>query len=148
VTPQQIRAQLHSSAGRSSKVIRDRAGIETVVDVDGVGTFVLQVGDGGGYSLRAYPEGGEDTSRDLLAVGVLRADGIVAIRPEEASATSAAHEDAERSEGRMPVVFEDAWARYMIAEQRALVARAEGILARALTKAFSEESREELDSIA
>jgi hypothetical protein len=45
--------------------------------------LVLDVNTGGGYSLRAYPEDNEDSSRDLLAVGVVRADEIVAIRPEE-----------------------------------------------------------------
>jgi hypothetical protein len=39
-----------------------------------------------GYSLRAYPEDGEDPNRDLLAVGVMRADRIVAINPEALSA--------------------------------------------------------------
>jgi hypothetical protein len=78
----QLRAQLRSSSGRRSKVIKDRVGIETVVEVSGVGRLVLEVDSGGGYSLRGYPEGGEDPSRDLLAVGVVRADGIVAIRPE------------------------------------------------------------------
>jgi hypothetical protein len=77
-----VRAQLHSSSGRSSKIIRDHTQIETVVEVEGVGRLVLDVDSAGGYSLRAYPEGKEDPSRDLLAVGVLKADGIVAIRPE------------------------------------------------------------------
>ena len=40
---------------------------------------------------------------------------------------------------------EAAWERYMLAEQRALLARAEGILARALVEALPEEPREELD---
>jgi hypothetical protein len=48
--------------------------------------LVLDVDSKGGYSLRAYPEGSEDPSRDLLAVGVVRANGIVAIHPEELSA--------------------------------------------------------------
>jgi hypothetical protein len=77
-----VRAQLHSSSGRSSKILRDHTQIETVVEVDGVGRLVLDVDSTGGYSLRAYPEGSEDPSRDLLAVGVLKADGIVVIRPE------------------------------------------------------------------
>ena len=77
-----VKAQLHSSSGRSSKILRDHTQIETVVEVDGVGRLVLDVDNAGGYSLRAYPEGSEDPSRDLLAVGVLKADGIVAIRPE------------------------------------------------------------------
>ena len=81
-----VTAQLHSSSGRSSKILRDHTHIETVVEVAGVGRLVLDVDSGGGYSLRAYPEGSEDPSRDLLAVGVVKADGIVAIRPEGLSA--------------------------------------------------------------
>ena len=81
-----LRAQLHSSSGRSSKLIRDHTQIETVVEVEGVGRLVLDVDSKGGYSLRAYPEDSEDPSRDLLAVGVVRADGIVAIQAEELSA--------------------------------------------------------------
>jgi hypothetical protein len=77
-----LRAQLHSSSGRSSKIIKDHTQIETVVEVDGVGRLVLDVDNAGGYSLRAYPEDSEDPSRDLIAVGVVQADGIVAIRPE------------------------------------------------------------------
>jgi hypothetical protein len=57
-----------------------------VVDLEGVGRLVLGVEGAGGYSLRAYPEDGEEPGRDLLAVGVLRADRIVAIRPEALSA--------------------------------------------------------------
>jgi hypothetical protein len=81
-----VRAQLHSSAGRSSKIIRDHTQIETIVEVEGVGRLVLEVDSAGGYSLRAYPEGSEDPSRDLLAVGVVQADGIVSIHPEGLSA--------------------------------------------------------------
>ena len=81
-----LRAQLHSSSARSSKIIRDHTRIETVVEVEGLGRLVLDVDSAGGYSLRAYPEGSEDPSRDLLAVGVLKADGIVAIHPEGLSA--------------------------------------------------------------
>jgi hypothetical protein len=76
-----VTAQLRSSSGRSSKVIKDRAQVGAVVEVAGVGTFILDVNSGGGYSLRAYPEGGEDLGKDLLAVGVVRADGIVALNP-------------------------------------------------------------------
>jgi hypothetical protein len=57
------------------------------------------------------------------------------------------HED-ERAQIRVSRNFEQAWARYMLAEQRALVARAEGILAKALAKTLPEDSREELDRIA
>jgi hypothetical protein len=85
-----MRAQLHSSSGRSSKIIRDHTQIETVVEVEGRGRLVLDVDSRGGYSLRAYPEGKEDPSRDLLAVGVVQADGIVAIHPEGLSAAEGA----------------------------------------------------------
>lgn len=81
-----VRAQLHSSSARSSKILKDQTQIETVVEVEGVGRLVLDVNSKGGYSLRAYPEDSEDPSRDLLAVGVVRADGIVAVHPEELSA--------------------------------------------------------------
>jgi hypothetical protein len=81
-----VRAQLHSSSARSSKILKDHTHIETVVEVDGVGRLVLDVDSAGGYSLRAYSEGSEDPSRDLLAVGVVHADGIVAILPEAFSA--------------------------------------------------------------
>jgi hypothetical protein len=80
-----LRAQLHSSSARSSKIIKDHTRIETVVEVEGEGRLVLDVDSKGGYSLRAYPEDSEDPSRDLLAVGVLKADGIVAIHPQELS---------------------------------------------------------------
>jgi hypothetical protein len=81
-----LTAQLRSSSGRSSKLLKDRERIETVVEVAGAGTLVLAVDGAGGYSLRAYPEGGGDAGRDLLAVGVVRADGIVAVRPEASPA--------------------------------------------------------------
>ena len=83
-----VKAQLRSSSGRSSKVIKDRTQVGAVVEVAGVGTFVLDVNSAGGYSLRAYPEGGEDPGKDLLAVGVVRADGIVALNPERPPAFS------------------------------------------------------------
>ena len=88
-----LTAQLHSSSGRSSKLLKDRERIEAVVEIVGAGTLVLAVDGAGGYSLRAYPEGGEDTGRDLLAVGVVRADGIVAVSPE-ASAAAALEQEA------------------------------------------------------
>ena len=81
-----VRAQLHSSSARSSKILKDHTQIETVVEVEGMGRLVLDVNSKGGYSLRAYPDDSEDPSRDLLAVGVVRAEGIVAINPEELSA--------------------------------------------------------------
>jgi hypothetical protein len=81
-----VRAQLHSSSARSSKILKDHTQIETVVEVEGLGRLVLDVDREGGYSLRAYPEDSEDPSRDLLAVGVVKADRIVALHPEELSA--------------------------------------------------------------
>ena len=81
-----VKAQLHSSSARSSKIIKDNTQIETVVEVEGLGRLVLDVDREGGYSLRAYPEDSEDPGRDLLAVGVVHADGIVAIHPEGLSA--------------------------------------------------------------
>ena len=81
-----VRAQLHSSSARSSKIIKDHTQIETVVEVEGRGRLVLDVDSNGGYSLRAYPEDSEDPSRNLLAVGVVKADRIVSIHPEELSA--------------------------------------------------------------
>jgi len=77
-----VTAQLRSSSGRSSKILKDHARIGTVVEVAGVGALVLDVNSGGGYSLRVYLEGDEDRGRDLLAVGVVNADGIVAIDPK------------------------------------------------------------------
>ena len=81
-----MKAQLHSSSGRTSKIIKDHTRIETVVEVVGAGRLILDVDSKGGYSLRAYLEGSEDPSRDLLAVGVVRAEEIVAIHPEGLSA--------------------------------------------------------------
>jgi hypothetical protein len=83
-----LKAQLRSDSGRSSKIIRDRGGIEAVVEVPGAGELVLRVDSAGGFSLRGRPKGddaeeGEEAARQvLLAVGVVRADGIVAVRPE------------------------------------------------------------------
>jgi hypothetical protein len=87
----QVRAQLRSDSGRSSKVIKHHEGIEAVVEVPGAGELVLRVDSAGGFSLRGCPagtEGGEATSRDLLVVGVVRADGIVAVRPEGGPTTT------------------------------------------------------------
>jgi hypothetical protein len=84
-----LKAQLHSASGRSSKLIKDRQAIEVLVEVSGRGSLVLRVDSGGGYSLRARPAGKEAReaeSQDLIAVGVVRADEIIAIRPEESSA--------------------------------------------------------------
>lgn len=79
----QMKAQLRSSSGRSSKIIKDRERVEAVVEVPGVGKLTLYVDSGGGYSLRGYPESDETPSRDLLAVGVIRAHEIVSILPEK-----------------------------------------------------------------
>ena len=94
-----VKAHLHSSSGRSSKIIKDHTQIETVVEVAGVGRLVLDVDSRGGYSLRAYPEAKEDPSRDLLAVGVVHADGILAVPPEGLSAVDGEQGDpgTERS---------------------------------------------------
>ena len=90
-----LKAQLRSDSGRSSKVIKDRQGIEAVVEVPGAGRLVLRVDSAGGFSLRGRPKGEEDKEGEqaekaarqlLLAVGVLRAEEIVAVRPEEPSA--------------------------------------------------------------
>jgi hypothetical protein len=97
-----VKAQLHSSSARSSKIIRDHTQIETVVEVEGVGRLVLDVDSAGGYSLRAYPEGSEDPSRDLLAVGVLKADGILAVQPQGLSAVDG--EQADPGTERTPNV--------------------------------------------
>jgi hypothetical protein len=80
----QVSAQLRTSS-RTSKVMKDRESVEAVVDVSGRGTLTLSVDSGGGYSLRARPEGEATLSRNLLAVGVLRADGMVSILPEGVS---------------------------------------------------------------
>ena len=75
-----LRAQVHSSLGRSSKVIKDREAIEVIVEVPGTGRLVLCVASGGRYSLRSHPEGrSEAVGRNLLAVGVLGTDGIEAV---------------------------------------------------------------------
>ncbi len=81
----QVSAQLHTSSAKTSKLMKDRESIEAVVDVSGKGTLTLCVDSGGGYSLRARPEGERAPTRDLLAVGVLRADGVVSVLPEKAS---------------------------------------------------------------
>ena len=80
-----VKAQLCSASSRSSKVIKDHQAIEAVVEVAGAGRLVLKVDEAGGYSLRGYPEATEAQSRNLLAVGVMRSEGVVAVRPEVAS---------------------------------------------------------------
>jgi hypothetical protein len=90
-THDSLKAQLRSDSARSSKVIKDREGIEAVVEVPGAGRLVLRVDSAGGYSLRGRPEGYEGREGDegdegvrrvLIAVGVMRAEGIVAVRLE------------------------------------------------------------------
>ena len=86
-----MRAQLRSDSGRSSKVIKDREAIEAVVEVPGAGKLVLRVDSAGGFSLRGRPEGEQADGaarRDLVAVGVMRADEIVAVRPEGGPTTT------------------------------------------------------------
>ena len=61
------------------------------MEVPGAGVLVLRMDSAGGFSLRGRPagrEGGEAPSRDLLTVGVVRADGIVAVHPEEGPTTT------------------------------------------------------------
>jgi hypothetical protein len=76
-----VKAQLRSASSRSSKVIKDCQ----VVEVAGAGKLMLKVDEAGGYSLWGYPETAEAQSRNLLAVGVMRSEGMVAVRPEVAS---------------------------------------------------------------
>ena len=80
--------QATNSVGGVHKV--ERVAWEDHGEEDTAGPYPSRVPSGRRRPLRAYPEGGEDTSRDLHAVGVLRADEIVAIRPE-ASAANAVH---------------------------------------------------------
>jgi hypothetical protein len=80
-----LEAQLHAASGRSSKIIKDAEGIETVVAVPGRGTLTLRVQSGGGYSLRVHPEredrSDEAADRDLVALGVLDAEEVVSVVP-------------------------------------------------------------------
>ncbi len=80
-----LEAQLRSASGRSSKVLRDTEGIEAVVKVPGRGTLTLSVQRGGGYSLRVHPgtkeRGQVGAERDLVALGVLRAEEVVSVVP-------------------------------------------------------------------
>jgi hypothetical protein len=80
-----VKAQLRSASSRSSKVIKDHQAIEAVVEVAGAGRLVLKVDEAGGFSLRGYPEATEAQSKNLLSVGVMRSEGMVAVRPEVAS---------------------------------------------------------------
>jgi hypothetical protein len=80
-----VKAQLRSASDRYSKVIKDRQAIEVVVEVAGAGRLILEVDGAGGYSLRGYPETTEAQSTNLLAVGVMRSEGMVAVRREVAS---------------------------------------------------------------
>ena len=50
-----------------------------------------------------------------------------------------------RSGIREPMDFDEGWARFMIAEERSLMNRAQGILAHALARALPGESQDELD---
>ncbi len=87
VAGERVKAQLRASSDRSSKILKDREHIEATIEVEGVGRLVLNVNGRGGYSLRGYPEGYEASGRDLLAVGVLRAEGIEAIQLPRTSDT-------------------------------------------------------------
>jgi hypothetical protein len=81
-----LQAQLRASSGRSSKLLKDPDGLEAVVEVPGRGALVLSVQSGGGFSLRARAETddwGQEASRgELVAVGVLGAEGVVTVVPE------------------------------------------------------------------
>jgi hypothetical protein len=80
-----LEAQLRSTSGRSSKLIKDSDGFEAVVEVPGRGTLTLSVQSGGGYSLRARPATGAHgdgaEGRDLVAVGVIGAEEAVSVVP-------------------------------------------------------------------
>jgi hypothetical protein len=81
-----LEAQLRASSGRSSKLLKDPDGFEAVVEVPGRGALVLSVQSGGGFSLRARTEtsdrGQEAVVGDLVAVGVLGAEGVVSVVPQ------------------------------------------------------------------
>jgi hypothetical protein len=83
----QVSAQVRTSSARTSKVIKDSESVEAVVNILGRGTLTLSVDSRGGYSLRARPEGEATPTKNLLAVGVLRADGVVSVLPEAAGPT-------------------------------------------------------------
>jgi hypothetical protein len=76
---------VRTSSAKTSKVMKDRESVEAVVDVSGMGTLIHSVDSGGVYSLRTRPAGEATSSRDLLAVGVLRADGVVSVLSEDVS---------------------------------------------------------------
>jgi hypothetical protein len=81
-----LQAQLRAASGRSSKLLKDPDGFEAVVEVPGRGALVLGVQSGGGFSLRARAEtddrGQEASGGELVAVGVLGAEGVVTVVPE------------------------------------------------------------------
>ena len=81
-----LQAQLRAASGRSSKLLKDPDGLEAVVEVPGRGALVLSVQSGGGFSLRARAEtddrGREASGGELVAVGVLGAEGVVSVVPE------------------------------------------------------------------
>jgi hypothetical protein len=52
----QVRAQLRSDSGRSSKVIKDREGIEAVVEVPLAGVLVLRMDSAGGTHCGGVPK--------------------------------------------------------------------------------------------
>ncbi len=79
VAGERVKAQLHTSSDRRSKILRDREHIEASVEVEGIGRLVLNVDSRGGYSLRGCPESGVTSDGYLLAVGVMHAQGIEAV---------------------------------------------------------------------
>ena len=83
---ERLEAQLRAASGRSSKLLKDPEGFEAVVEVPGRGALVLSVQSGGGFSLRARAEtsdrGREASGGELVAVGVLGAEGVVTVVSE------------------------------------------------------------------
>jgi hypothetical protein len=63
---------MRAASGRSSKILRDRQQIETVVEVAGMGRLILSVDSWGRYTLHAAPEGEEASADAPLAAGELR----------------------------------------------------------------------------
>ncbi len=68
-----LRAQIRSASGRSSKVIKDREGVEASVEVAGVGRMILSVNGEGRYTLHASSEGGEGPADTPLIAGKMHA---------------------------------------------------------------------------
>ena len=87
--------QATNSVGGVHKV--ERAAWEDHGEEDTAGPYPSRVPGGRRRPLRVHPEGGEDKSRDLPAVGVLRAEEIVAIRPAASPTAANAVHSARRA---------------------------------------------------